>query len=167
MPRIVPGWCEGEHFLLIPHEGKSDLDKSIPIKLKAWRYPGDRFVVVRDNDGADCLAVKARLRMLCQSGGREAIIRLICQELEGWYLADPAALQAAYPESRKAVDKLVRRFPEPDACIKPSRELEREIPQFQKRDGARRLGRLLEPDRSMSASHRVFVDTVVRLSQEV
>lgn len=54
LPRLVPGWRHEEHFLLVPHEGKSDLDKSIPRKVKAWREPGVRFVIVRDNDGADC-----------------------------------------------------------------------------------------------------------------
>ena len=62
LPRLVPGWIQGQHFLLLPHQGKSDLDKSIPIKLKAWQEPGARFVVVRDNDNADCLALKARYR---------------------------------------------------------------------------------------------------------
>ena len=50
LPRLFPGL----QFLCIPHEGKSDLEKSISRKLRAWNVPGDRFVVVRDNDGAPC-----------------------------------------------------------------------------------------------------------------
>ncbi len=54
--RIFPDWIDGEHFLCVPHEGKSDLDRSIPVKLRAWRIPDDRFVMVRDNDNTDCVA---------------------------------------------------------------------------------------------------------------
>lgn len=61
LPRLFPGWVDGQQFLCIPHEGKSDLDRSIARKLAAWRIPGDHFVVLRDNDGADCIAVKKSL----------------------------------------------------------------------------------------------------------
>ena len=47
LPRLFPGLS----FLCLSHEGKQDLEKSIPRKLKAWREPGVRFVVVRDQDG--------------------------------------------------------------------------------------------------------------------
>ena len=60
LPRLFPGWQKGTHFLCVPHEGKSDLDKSVPRKLKEWKFPGDRFVIVRDNDNADCVVLKAR-----------------------------------------------------------------------------------------------------------
>ena len=53
LPRLMPGWVAGHHFVCVPHEGKSDLDRSIPRKLSAWQIQGDSFVVVLDNDGAD------------------------------------------------------------------------------------------------------------------
>ena len=40
IPRLVPSLP----FLCVPHEGKQDLEKSIPRKLRAWREPGVRFV---------------------------------------------------------------------------------------------------------------------------
>ncbi|MDW8337345.1 MAG: DUF4276 family protein [Tepidimonas sp.] len=163
LPRLVPGWRHEEHFLLVPHEGKSDLDKSIPRKVKAWREPGVRFVIVRDNDGADCTALKGRLLSLCQGASCQVLVRLICQELESWYLAQENALADAYPSKVKAIKQLVRRYAEPDMCAKPSRELARVIPEFQKQDAARRLGRLLAIDDSRSASFRVFVSGVQRL----
>ena len=52
LPRLMPD----KSFICIPHEGKQDLEKSIPRKLRAWHEPGARFVVVRDNDGGDCQA---------------------------------------------------------------------------------------------------------------
>ena len=40
-------------FICVPHEGKQDLEKSIPRKLRAWREPSAHFIVVRDNDGGE------------------------------------------------------------------------------------------------------------------
>ena len=57
LPRLFPDLP----FLCVPHEGKQDLEKSIPRKLRAWREPGVRFVVVQDNDDSDCLARKQHL----------------------------------------------------------------------------------------------------------
>ncbi len=54
LPRLVPDLP----FICVSHEGKQDLARSIPRKLRAWREPGVRFCVIRDNDGADCRALK-------------------------------------------------------------------------------------------------------------
>ncbi|MCS6913626.1 MAG: DUF4276 family protein [Myxococcota bacterium] len=164
LPRVAPAWRHGEHFLLVPHEGKSDLEESIRRKVKAWREPGTRFVIVRDNDNAECGALKQRLLGLCTGSRHEVIVRLVCQELEAWYLGDGSALQAAYPESTQAIRNLLRRHRDPDACNKPARELMRAIPQFQKQAAARRLGRLIDADTNRSASFRVFVAAVRHLA---
>ena len=101
LPRLLPGWIEGQHFQCVKHEGKSDLDRSIPRKLSAWRIPGDRFVIVRDNDSADCIKMKARLQALCELNGRpETLVRLVCQELESWYVGDLQALALAFENSK-------------------------------------------------------------------
>lgn len=42
LPRILPPHVG---FKLIPHEGKSDLEKSLKIKLRGWRTPETRFIV--------------------------------------------------------------------------------------------------------------------------
>ena len=164
LPRLVPGWREQEHFLLVPHEGKSDLDKSIARKLAAWREPGARFVIVRDSDGADCTALKDRLPSLCQNTTHRVLVRLVCQELEAWYLAQPHALADAYPSRTRSVTRLASRHLDPDVRTKPSRELKRAIPELQKQDAARRLGQRLAPDDTRSASFRVFVAGVRQLA---
>lgn len=157
LPRLFPGWVEHEDFFCIPHEGKSDLDKSIPTKLKAWGVPGDRFVIVRDNDNVDCGDLKARLLRVCEASGRpDTLVRLVCQELEGWYIGDIEALALAFDPM---LDKpaLRKRFAEPDAWQKPSRELERLIPEFQKGSGARLMAQHLRETGNLSRSFNVFV----------
>lgn len=54
LPRLFPSLA----FQCVPHEGKQNLAKSVPRKLRAWREPGVRFVVLRDNAGGDCHALK-------------------------------------------------------------------------------------------------------------
>lgn len=167
LPRLVPGWVSGEHFLCVPHEGKSDLDRSIPRKLAAWRHPGDRFVIVRDNDNADCIEVKARLRRLCEQAGRpDSLIRLVCQELESWYLGDLAALAAAFDAPRIDSPANRKRFDAPDGWQKPSAEVKRLIPTFQKIGGARAMAAHLDAQRNRSHSLHAFVTGVRRLHAE-
>lgn len=165
MPRLFPGWVDGLHFLCIPHEGKSDLDRSIPRKLAAWRIPGDRFVIVRDNDNANCIDVKARLQALCAQGGQpQTLIRLVCQELESWYLGDLAALAVAFEQPKVDTPALRKRFANPDDWQKPSVEVKRLAPAFQKSSGARAMARHLNSASNRSRSLQVFVAGVQNMA---
>jgi hypothetical protein len=166
LPRLFSGWVEGRDFQCIPHEGKNDLDRSIPRKLFAWREPGVHFVIVRDNDNADCIKVKSGLREQCVRSGRgETLIRLVCQELESWYLGDLDALDKAF-DSHLDTPRYRKRFANPDVLEKPSAEIERLIPAFQKRSGARKMGQCfnLQLQKNRSRSFQVFIAGVQNLA---
>ncbi|WP_082853042.1 DUF4276 family protein [Bordetella ansorpii] len=168
LPRLFPGWVDGVHFQCIPHEGKTDLDRSISRKLAAWRIPGDRFVVVRDNDAADCMKLKANLRERCeQSGRKDTLIRLVCQELESWYLGDLAALARAFDVPKIDSPANRKRYAEPDSWQKPSLEVKRLAPAFQKSSGARAMALHLNPGANRSHSLRVFESGVRRMAEEM
>lgn len=168
LPRFLPGAVDGQHFLCVPHEGKSDLDRSIPRKLSAWRVPGDRFVIVRDNDNADCLQIKARLQALCLASGRpETLVRLVCQELESWYVGDLKALAAAFANPKLDTPALRRRFATPDDWQKPSVEVNRLVPTFQKGSGARSMAACMHDTGNRSKSFNVFVAGVRRMAFEM
>ena len=168
LPRLFPGWVEGVHFQSVPHEGKSDLDRSIPRKLAAWRIPGDRFIVVRDNDNADCKDLKKQLRSLCKKSGRpDTLIRLVCQELESWYIGDIAALAKAFDLPRLDSTAIRKRFALPDEWQKPSVEVKRLVPEFQKLRGARAMAEHLMPEQNRSHSFRVFLQGVLKVASEL
>lgn len=169
LPRLMPGWVAGQHFLCVPHEGKSDLDRSVPRKLAAWRVPGDRFVVLRDNDSAVCEEVKARLTKLCVDSGRaDTLIRLVCQELEGWYLGDLDALAKAYDDPRVCAPAARKRFADPDEWAKPSVEVQRLLPNFQKGQASQRMGHALrDGGDNRSRSYQVFLEGVRRVAAEM
>ena len=161
LPRLFPELS----FLCVPHEGKQDLEKSIPRKLKAWREPGVHFVVVRDQDSADCHQVKDRLVQLCQrTGRRDVLVRVVCRELEAWYIGEPQAIEQAFPNTRpNALRELGRsRYRNPDTVVQPSDAIAKLIPEFQKRSGARRMAAFLSRSNT-SHSFQVFIEGVERL----
>ena len=164
LPRLFPKLC----FKCIPHEGRSDLEKRVPQMLRAWRTPNTRFVVMRDQNGGDCLQVKARLKTLCERGGRpDALVRVVCRELEAWYVGDQSALVAAFPNVAGRIGQALgmRRFRNPDAVVHPANALSDLIPAFQKRSGARAMGKLLSRQ-NRSHSYQVFLEGVERLRSE-
>ena len=131
-----------------PRGHKQDLEKSIPRKLKAWRVPGVFFCVIRDNDSGDCRALKERLIALCKSGGPDdALVRIACQELEAWNLGEPDALAEEFGKEKLRGIGNKARYRDPDAVVRPSAEIRKLVPEFQKVSGACRMARHLTRDR--------------------
>ena len=161
LPRLFPDLL----FQCVPHDGKGDLEKSIPRKLRAWREPGVRFVVVRDNDRGDCKALKEYLRGLCADRQEEdCLIRIACQELEAWYLGEPDALAEAFgKESLRRVGSRAR-FRKPDEIPYPARELSRLVPHYQKIAGARAIAGNLTRERNRSPSFQAMMNGVERFA---
>ncbi len=160
IPRLFPSLS----FLCVPHEGKQDLEKSIPRKLRRWREPGVRFLILRDNDGGDCCRLKERLRGLSREAGRsDSVVRIACQELEAWYLGEPDALAEAFGrENLRGIAKRAR-FRDSDAVRRPSQALGRLVPEVQKVSGARAMAKYLTRDRNRSASFRAVLSGVEQL----
>lgn len=163
LPRLFPGLP----FLCVSHEGKQDLERSIPRKLRAWHEPGARFCVIRDNDGAECRDLKQHLLELCRKGGREdALVRIACQELEAWYFGSPDALAAAFGDDSLRDIAAKKRFRDPDAIAQPAVALAELVPEFQKVSGARSLARVLSHENG-SRSFQVLLEGIGRLSEQV
>ncbi len=159
LPRVIPE----TPWQLIPHEGKQDLEKSLPRKLKAWQDPHARFVVIRDQDSGDCRVIKDRLRTLCETAQRkDVLIRIACRELEAWFLADLAAVDAVYG-TKLASQQQKAKFRTPDVLGSPSRELAQLVPTYGKIAGARALGPLVDLDNTRSKSFEHLIRGIRRL----
>ena len=164
LPRLFPELL----FQCVPHEGRTDLERSIPHKLKGWREPGVRFAVVRDNDGGDCHARKKALRERCQSSHRDdVLIRIVCQEMEAWYLGEPDALADAFCDEALRNLRRKAKFRDSDAVQRPHEELERLVPEFQKVSGARRMAQYLTRERNRSPSFKMFVTGVETVAADL
>lgn len=92
LPRILPApWELDNNYYIHPHEGKSDLKRSIPTKLRAYRKRpfSTCFVVIQDQDSNDCKQLKQELVDLCKANKSDNItylVRIVCHELEAWYM---------------------------------------------------------------------------------
>lgn len=86
-----------DRALFLQHQGKSDLEASFPRKIISWGAPQPpKFIVMRDNDGADCVTLKKRLLNFLPVAKLNSVkVRLVMQELESWYLGDLDAVANA------------------------------------------------------------------------
>jgi hypothetical protein len=161
-------WQEEVDWLCVPHEGKHDLERSMTIKLPQWNIPGERFLILRDKDQQNCVEVKQELQTICEEAGkRNSIIRIVCTELESWYFGDTDALATVYNESRLRDLNRRAKYRIVDRIVNPSDELKKIIPKFTKMDGARRLGKAIDPNRNISTSFSFFWESLNDLAEEL
>ena len=161
LPKILP---ESVFFRTIAHSGKSDLEASIPHKLKAWRQPDTKFVIVRDQDSADCIQVKEALKKLVDPYNRPVLIRIACRELESWYFGDLQAVSKAYGADVNQLSKKSK-YRNPDAMGNPKDELLKLFPRHQQIDGARKIAVHMDIENNTSDSFNCFVSGVRSFAQ--
>lgn len=160
LPRLLPA----SRCTLVSHEGRSDLRRSIPRKLRAWGGAA-RFVVVHDQDRSDCRELKRDLQILCQAAGHpHTLVRIVCHELEAWVLGDLVALEQALGLSGVASQQDTRKFRDPDRLVQPEVELLSLVPGYRKVSGARAVGTALRLEGNRSRSFQVFVEGVRQLA---
>ncbi len=159
LPKILP---KDVLFQTIPHEGKSDLEKSIPRKLKAWNEPGVKFVIIQDQDSWICVELKKKLINLCKDCGRTFLVRIACHELESWYFGDLQAVSKAY---NKDLTKLAQKalYKIPDSIINPKRELQKFLPEHQQISGAEKIAEFFNPNNNTSVSFNMLISGIERL----
>ena len=162
LPRILPPRVAVQYVVF---EGKYDLDKNLVRRLQGWRKPDTTFVVLQDQDAADCKALKRRLVGKCEEAGKSsAVVRIVCRELESWYFGDLAAV-----EQGLGLDNLRRHarrshYRDPDAIGSPSSELKRITHgAYQKVGGSREIGPRMSTEQNTSHSFRVFMAAVKHL----
>ncbi|PZN74533.1 MAG: hypothetical protein DM484_21045 [Candidatus Methylumidiphilus alinenensis] len=166
LPYLLP---DGITVKYLVFEGKQDLEKRMTRTLRAWRQPNTRFIVLRDQDSGDCRVVKEGLLERCREAGREneTMVRIACRELEAWFVGDWVAVASAFDNPKLLkLSKKANYRDGPDGLDYPVEELRKHIPQYQKRDGARRIGPYLRKETNASRSFQVFVDAVLHLVAE-
>ncbi len=161
LPQILP---KDVTFKTIAHSGKSDLEASIPHKLKAWRQPDTKFVIVMDQDSGDCIQVKRKLQDLASPYNREVLIRIACKELEAWYFGDLRAVSLAYNSDVKKLSQK-RKYRIPDSIGNPKEELQKLFPKHQQLDGARKIAVHMDISHNSSTSFNAFVSGVRKFAE--
>lgn len=165
-------------FRVYPHQGKPDLLKKLPARLRGYRrwIPEDwGIVVLIDADGKDCVEQKATLESMARQagfstrattgrGGRFQVLnRLAIEELEAWFFGDVEALCEAYPGIPPSLGERAA-YRDSDAIRGGTGEsLEREFQKaghhlggLSKIKAAREISACMEPSWNRSRSFQVF-----------
>lgn len=163
LPRLLPP--DVFSFRCIPFEGKSHLQKRVPIKLRTWQTQ-DTFVVLHDQDSADCATLKTRLTGLCAKAGKpDTLVRIACRELESWYLADLQAVEKGLEIDGLARHQNAAEYRDPDSQQNPAKTLQQLTSnKYQKLAGSRAIGPHLDLTNTRSASFRNFIAGVRRIA---
>ncbi len=149
----------------IVFEGKQDLEKKLARKLRGWKLPNSKFIVLRDQDSADCKTVKFNLLKLCPEDKKShTLVRIACHELESWYLGDLDAVEHGLGLSGIAKSQVKKRYRIPDSIQAPADELERLTNRiYQKISGSRAIGEYLNLDNTRSNSFNVFITGIKKI----
>ena len=150
---------DGSQIQIVTHQGKTDLDASWRRKLPVWNTPNTRFLILRDNDGGDCIALKTSLEEVAENCGKAdiATVRIVCQELEAWFLGDRMALVKAGYINEKRNPRELR---DPDSHAKPSEILSRWKKGRQKVAGAREIAKHMDPIENTSVSFGHAINSI-------
>lgn len=153
-----PHLIQGLDWFLIDFNGKTDLEKGFPARMKRWNYGDPLFLILRDNDGSDCKALKKRLVNLAKPQRKPFKVRVVCQELESWLLGDDQAVRAVYPGAR--FSNGTAKYRDPDRMTNASQEIAQLTGDFSKVGRASLIAPHLDPARNVSRSFQVFFQTL-------
>lgn len=162
LPNILPADIFVRYMVF---EGKRDLEKRLVKRVREWQMPETRFVVIHDQDSANCIELKQKLSGLCVQSGkaRETLIRIPCHELENWYLGDLAAVERALQIRGLARLQQTAKFRNPDHLSNADVELTKLTKyKYQKVSGSREIGKHLSIQGNCSRSFQVFVEGLQR-----
>ncbi len=116
------------------YQGKQDFKKNIRnnIAILSKQYPHAKFMVVLDKDSHDCKTLKAWLKEECEQAGlnhTQFLIRIVCTELESWYLGDLEAISKADFSFTQKISQKNKKFRDPDRLANAKQELQKLLKQ--------------------------------------
>ncbi len=158
-------WMLNENYFIRSFEGKNDLQKNIPNKIKVLSNKFQEpvgIVILRDQDNSDCRIIKSNLLRLCKENGNcPRLVRIVCRELEAWYFGEFEAIAKAYPNFKinNYINKSKYRNPD---TINASYELKRILPDFQKVRSAKKNAPYISVENNKSKS---FHQTIKGISE--
>jgi uncharacterized protein YktA (UPF0223 family) len=160
LPRLLPDDIFPQ---CVTHKGKSHLRKSIPMELRSWNEPNVRFVIVHDKDSNDCILLKQDLiRITYECNRPDTLVRIVCTELESWFLGDLQAVEKAFNINLKR-QKNKALFRNPDSIQNAKQELKRLVPEYQQISGSQNISKHMDVANNKSHSFNVFVSGVKKL----
>jgi hypothetical protein len=161
--RFWPDKVLGVDWLTLAFQGKSDLEKNIARKMKSWNYGTPHFLILRDRDGSDCILLKDRLSKIAAKGSHPFTVRVVCNELESWFLGELDAIEAVCPALRASDFKGAAKLRVPDDVVNASQEIESLVNIMGKVGRAAAIANHFDPSKCVSRSFQVFWRTTTLL----
>lgn len=170
LPQVLPvGWELNQNVFIRTHDGKQDLRNSIPLKLRAARKSGIKrgFIILQDQDSNNCVALKNDIDAICRKSLGMApvpyLVRIVCHELEAWYLGDMEAIEHVSAKFKKGQYENRALFRNPDSCVNPKSELKKMIGDYQQIEMAKNIGPEMNIANNKSNSFNCFISGIQRL----
>lgn len=164
LKKLLP---EEWNIIIIPHEGKQDLERSIPRKLRAWRNNQEvryQFIIIRDKDSGNCVDIKNRLQTMCREAGREeAVIIIAIHELEAWFLGDLEAIERAYGIAHLAEKQKTQLYRNPDNIANASEQIHKICNDRTKIARAEKITKEMSFEKNISPSFNYFIKKISEL----
>ncbi len=112
-------------FKIFAHGGRENLKQALQKTLPTIsREQNAKILITIDQDDYDCKTLKEELqeiiRTKCQCPYK---IRIVCKELESWFLGDLLAISKAYPRFKPEKYRNKSNMKKVDDIIKPSKKL--------------------------------------------
>jgi hypothetical protein len=169
LPRILP---ENVSFRIYPHQGKGDLIQALQKTVPSIsRIPGAGILIICDQDEEDCVSLKRKLlEKISGRCGCAYFVRIVCRELESWFLGDLEAVEKAYPRFKAQQHANKKELREVDSIQKPSKYLLQIIPEFSgngtlpKLEVSRKVAEHMNIDSNKSPSFGHTVEAVRKLT---
>jgi hypothetical protein len=167
LPYILPeDYQLNVNCFVYPHQGKSDLQKRLPKRIRAYQsYPEEVLVmVVHDQDSNNCIQLKNELLDCFNIANNDIkyVVRIACRELENWYLGDLAAIEKLYPKSKASKYSEKAKSRNPDK-LQGSEEMKRLSADFTKINCAMRIAHLMDIGKNNSGSFNHFISGLRKL----
>lgn len=164
LPKILPiGYKLNDNCFIRPHQGKSDLQKSIPKKVIAYENFSKevKLIVVHDQDSNDCIKLKNELLNLVkkQNEDQSCLIRIACKELENWYLGDMQSIEKVYTTFKASKFENKARYRDPDK-VGGAYELQKLIKGFSKGLASKEIPKFMDISNNNSPSFRHLISGV-------
>ena len=105
---------------------------------------------------------------MCQQAGRaDTLIRIVCHELESWFLGDLIAVEKAFQIKGLGKKKKKKKFHNPNHLANASQELEKLVKNYEKLSGATIIAPYLDLTNNRSHSFQVFITGVQKFAQSL
>jgi len=134
LPKLLNS--DNVHFRVYAHQGKDDLMHALRTTLPTIsKIPNSRILITRDQDLYNCLELKQQINDIIKDKCKSPyLIRIICRELEAWFLGDMNAIQRAYPRFEPSKYQNSSKFRDVDIIHSPNERLKEIIPDYEKLD---------------------------------